>query len=34
MEEAKPVEKSERESANLFAVRRIGIIGPRCLDDE
>ena len=34
MEGAKPVEKGERESRNLFVVRRIGVMGPRRFDDE
>jgi hypothetical protein len=34
VEGAKPVEKSERESRDLFAVRRIRAIRLRCLDDE
>ena len=34
VETAKPVEKGERESRNLFAVGRIGVVGPRRFDDE
>lgn len=34
MEGAKPVEKSERKSRDLLAMRRIRAIIPRCFDDE